>query len=491
MKKHFSLAIIVATLALSVNAQQLPLYSQYYAVPMLYNPALTGSLESTNLSLIHKSMWSDIPGAPVTSALTIEGPIQEKNFGLGAVLYNDVTDITHRIGFSGLYSYNVKINDDNHFLLGASFGVLNNKIDFTRAVVEDVNDPYLLNNTQQKTVLDANFGMVYTWTDLEVGVAFPQFIGNSLNYVNENSSAYYNLKRHIIGTAKYVFRISKSKPLTVYPLVAVRFANGAPLQYDVNAVLDWTGKGWFGVTYRSNYAVGINLGVRLNSTLRAGYAYDLAVGTIKTYSGGSHEIFLGYTFGGKESKSSEENADRMKQDLLTDSMMAVLKMQNNDNKKKIEELKMEVDSLKQNKSNAPSNNNNPTNNDNNPTNNNNTPTNNSNTPTNNNNKFNTTGLNEETGNMRVSYASDFMDEEGKILMPNYYVIVGAYKNKDGAADQKKKYLLKGFPLSTIFFNEKKGLYYVCVAGTTNQDAAETELKDAKYGTPDAWIFILQ
>ncbi|MEW6469859.1 MAG: PorP/SprF family type IX secretion system membrane protein [Bacteroidota bacterium] len=475
MKRYIALGILTAGMALQGAAQQLPLYNQYYSVPFLYNPALAGSTEHTNLSLIHKSMWRDIPGAPVTSALAIEGPIQEKNFGLGASLYSDVTDITHRIGFSGVYSYRLKIDDDNEVLFGLSFGVLDNKIDFSRAVVQDQNDPYLLNNTQHKMALDANFGIVYNWTRLEVGVAFPQFAGNSLKYVNENSSAYYNLRRHIIGTAKYTFYISEAKLISVYPLVAVRYANAAPLQYDVNAVLDWASKGWFGVTYRSNYAVGLNLGVRLNNTLRAGYAYDLAIGSIKNYSGGSHEIFLGYTFGKKEEEKKDESADRLKQDLLVDSMIAVLKKQNDDDKKKMENMQQQIDSLKKNQGQGGANSpggNNPGGN---------TP---GNSPT-------PSAMNDSTGTMRMSNASDFKDEEGKMVMPNYYVIVGAFKNKEGAEEQKKKYIMRGFPLTTIFFNDKKNLYYVCVVGTTNEEAANKELADAKFGTPDAWIFVLK
>src|ERR1051326_5739354 len=144
MKKQIITGMALALIAAHAIAQQLPLYNQYYAIPFLQNPSLAGNTDFANAALIHKSMWKDMPGAPVTSALTIESPIQEKNIGLGAVLFSDVTDITTRTGFSTSYSYKIKLNDNSLLRLGGSIGIIDTKIDFTRAVVKDANDPMLI-----------------------------------------------------------------------------------------------------------------------------------------------------------------------------------------------------------------------------------------------------------------------------------------------------------------------------------------------------------
>jgi type IX secretion system PorP/SprF family membrane protein len=473
MKKHLLIGFSFLAIAGVASAQQLPLYSQYYAIPFLQNPSLAGNTEFVNASLIHKSMWKDIPGAPVTSAFTLEGPIQEKNIGLGGVLFSDVTDITQRTGFSTAYSYKININDDNHIMFGANIGIIDSKIDFTRAIVKDANDPLMLQNAVHKTVLDAGFGMTYMWKTLEIGFAAPQLLGNKIEFNSGPSDAYYVLSRHFMASAKYTFDINKDKGLKVYPLVMVRYAKNAPFQYDVNAVLDWEKRGWFAVTYRSNYAVGLNLGIRINKSLRAGYAYELAVGSISTYSGGSHEIMLGYTFGKKEEKPVDpttlNNPDKMKQDAMTDSLLGVLKKQNEENQKQIEDLKKQMEQMKSNGGN-----------------------NGGNGPKGPNPEANNNGnMNDSTGVMRNANASDFLDEDGKAVIPNYYVIVGAFKNKEGALGRKGDYIKRGFPMSTIIFNEKKGLYYTCVISTTNEEAANRELSDAKYGTPDAWVFIMK
>jgi type IX secretion system PorP/SprF family membrane protein len=474
MKNILFTGIAILTLSSVMNAQQLPLYSQYYAIPFLQNPSLAGNTEWVNASLIHKSMWKDIPGAPITSAFTVEGPIQEKNIGLGAVLFSDVTDILQRMGFSTSYSYRFNINEENRILFGASIGVTDSRIDFGRAIVKDVNDPMILANAQHKTVFDGAFGLTYMWKTLEIGLCAPQLLGNKVEMTNGSSDANYIFARHFNFSAKYTFAINKDKGLYVFPLAMVRYAKNTPLQYDFNAVLDWEKRGWLGVTYRSAYAIGINLGVRINSSLRAGYAYDLAIGNIGSYSGGSHEIMLGYTFGKKEQKPVDPTTTTNPKDNLTDSLLMVLKKDNADNKEQIENLKKQLEEVKSKQNtNGGSNGGG------------------DNTPKGPNPGPQGNNGNDSTGSMRTTTATDFIDEDGKVIMPNYYVIVGAYKNKDGAIERKNDYMKRGFPMSSVIFNSKKGLYYTSVISTANEEAANRELQDAKYGTPDAWVFIMK
>jgi type IX secretion system PorP/SprF family membrane protein len=486
--KHYILSAIALLILNQAQAQQLPLYNQYYAVPFIQNPSLTGIEEDANLSLIHRSSWTDIPGAPTTSVLALDGPIKVKNIGLGGVIFNDVTDITQRTGFSSAYSYKLKINDDNHIYFGLSMGVFNNRIDFSRAIVNDIDDPFLMQNNRNKAVFDAGFGLTYEWTKLQIGLGANQLIGNQIKYTQLESNSTYTLARQFYGSAKYVFTIVKDKDITVYPLAVVRYTAKTPLQYDINAVLDWKKYGWFGVTYRSNYALGINLGGRISTSLRAGYCYELAVGKIKSYSGGTHEIMLGFTFGKKNDVpivvDTQKEKEQMKMDMVVDSMIRKLKNENQTNKKEIDDLKQQVDELKkktEEMKNAPVNNNTPANNN---------PTNNG-TGEPKKEASITPNLNDSTGAMRMSSATDFTDEEGKFVIPSYYVIVGAFKSKEGAGEKKKQYLQRGFNFTQLFYNEKKKLYYVAVIGTTNEDAAKKELDDAKYGTPDAWVFVLK
>ncbi|MDQ3046124.1 MAG: PorP/SprF family type IX secretion system membrane protein, partial [Bacteroidota bacterium] len=145
----FALALLASSPAI---AQQLPFSSQYYTNPFVINPALTGTKETVNAFLTHRSQWTGMAGAPQTSYLTIDGPVEAKNIGLGLKLYSDVTDITSKVGAFANYSYKLKINDDNNLYFGLALGVINNRIDFSKAVVRDKDDPFLSTTAQSRTV---------------------------------------------------------------------------------------------------------------------------------------------------------------------------------------------------------------------------------------------------------------------------------------------------------------------------------------------------
>jgi type IX secretion system PorP/SprF family membrane protein len=281
-------------------AQQLPFSSQYYSNPFVLNPAYTGINENISVFLTHRSQWTGLAGAPQTSYFTIDGPIRTKNSSVGLKVYSDVTDIISRVGAFANYSYKFKIADSNNLYFGVACGVFDNKIDFSKAQIRDTDDPFLSQQAQNKTVFSADLGIVYVLKKLTIGFAVPQILGNRLKYpIVSGNSGYYNLNRHYQGTAKYVFDVSKEKAIIAYPLIMVRSVKGAPLQYDINGVIDWKKIGWVGVTYHSNYAMAISAGVRYRS-FSVGYAFDIGISKISSYTGSTSEFLLGYIFQNKK-----------------------------------------------------------------------------------------------------------------------------------------------------------------------------------------------
>ncbi|TND07185.1 MAG: hypothetical protein FD123_3330 [Bacteroidetes bacterium] len=297
MKKITTAIALVLGISGSLSAQQLPLYSQYYFNPFVSNPSMTGISDETNAYLVHRAQWTGIPGAPVTNAFTVDGSIKDKNMGLGFMVFNDVQDINERLGLYASYAYRLKIDDNNRVLLGLSMGFLDNRIDFSKAVVTDNTDPMLFSAIQRKSALDATFGAIYEWKKLRAGFAIPQIFGQHVKYDGLDALAYYQLARHYQGSVQYNFMLSETAELSLEPLAMVRWVPNTPVQYDINAILNWKNIGWLGLSYRSNYAVGTNLRVKLFNSLSAGYAYDVIITPLRTSGGVSHEFMLGYTFG--------------------------------------------------------------------------------------------------------------------------------------------------------------------------------------------------
>lgn len=277
-------------------AQQVIFSSQYYLNRFVINPAFTGNSDLSNAFLSHRSQWIKVKGAPQYSCFTIDAPVKEKGVGVGLKLYSYTTDILSQVGAFASYSYKIQLSETSDLRFGLSMGMLNNNIDFGAAVMRDKADPFFLNQQQNKTVFSADLGLAFTTKKLELGLAIPQMLGNSVVYgTDKGYIRQFQLDRHFQGTLKYEFTISQEKNISAYPLIMLRAVKGAPIQFDINAVVDLKSIGWLGVTYHSNYAVAISGGVRYKS-FSLGYSYDLGMSPIKAYTGSSTEFLLSYTF---------------------------------------------------------------------------------------------------------------------------------------------------------------------------------------------------
>jgi len=433
-------------------AQQVPFSSQYYTNPFVTNPAFTGNHERVNAFLTHRSQWTGISGAPQTSYLTIDGPIEAKNIGLGLNVYSDVTDIMSRVGAFANYSYKLKINDDNNLFIGLALGAINQKIDFSKVVVRDADDPFLFTESQSKTAFSADFGLGYTFKKLEIGIAAPQILGNTMKYKKtDDGSSYYTFARHYQGSIKYVFDVVKEKEITAYPLIMVRYATGSVFQYDVNAVLDWKKIGWVGVTYHSNYAVAISGGLRYKN-IAVGYAYDLGIGKVKKFTGSSSEFLLSYTFGGAPKEEVAKVEDP--KDAIVDDMIAKLKAKSDTSEVEIQRLKDALAKLQSGEGSTA-------------------------TPK------NSESLTENL--MRTGNSGDFVDDNGMGMAAGFYVVIGTFSSKDNATKFKDANIIKGYNNTQIVQNYKTKVYYVFVNKVDKQADAEAEQVKFKTEYPDVWL----
>jgi type IX secretion system PorP/SprF family membrane protein len=308
MKKLFISVVVAGSLVSSGFAQQLPFYSQSYFNPFLYNPAATGVSGETNAFLLHRSQFSGISGGPVTNAFTVDGFMDDKNIGLGLSIFNDVQDINERLGIYTSYAYRLKLNDDMQLRFGLSLGFLDNRIDFSKAIVKDNSDPMMFSQLQRRSGLDGNIGVSFNWKDLRVGVSVPQLFGQRMEFSNYDTRAYYQLNRHYLGTVSYKYVVSETQQIALEPMAMVRYLPNTPIQYDINMMASWKDMIWLGASYRSNYAVGVNARLKLFGNLSAGYAYDILISPLKTSAGISHEFMLGYRFGQMQSGASTGGA---------------------------------------------------------------------------------------------------------------------------------------------------------------------------------------
>jgi type IX secretion system PorP/SprF family membrane protein len=533
--KKISLAIILCVSVFFAKAQQIGMYSHYFFKPMVYNPAFTGYEGDVNAMIVNRSQWTEFHGAPQLNLFTLDGRISNKKVGLGLNLISDRKGIINRVGGNFSYSYRLSINDNTHIMFGVAAGVIDQSINYSKALVEDASDPFLFGDVQRKTSFDANAGLAFIWKELEFGFGVPQLAANKINYVdNENTRAYYSHARHYIGSLKYKFFISKEKGISVIPQGLVRFVPNTPFQYDGTLLLDWKDKFWFGATYKSDYAVAINAGVCLHKQFYIGYSYDFIIGSIGQYSGMSHELMINFKFGKnkKDEDAIKEAVAKMtaKNDSTAkrlDSLQNELSMNQEklkedqrrikENQDKINELnnKLEQQSklieqananiIAQNQNNAAQNQGSATEQNNNANNqvqpsvsqqqgngntgeiqNKNTGNQNSAAVASNANKVMESGV-----WLVTAKTKDFKDQNENIPQKGYYVISGTFFYRDFAMNEVKRLKNQGYKSANFVYFEPKQFNYVYISKEATKEAAIKKVNELKAaGIKDAWIQML-
>ena len=74
---------------------------------------------------------------------------------------------------------------------------------------------------------------------------------------------------------------------------------GAPISFDISANFLFYEKFWLGAMYRHDDAAGALVQYQITDDISVGYSYDYPLSILADYSGGSHEIMLGFEFGNK------------------------------------------------------------------------------------------------------------------------------------------------------------------------------------------------
>jgi len=308
MKKITNSAIAVfVLLSTAVNAQQIPLYSNYFFTPYIYNPATSGMEQGTEITMLHRRQWTDMQGSPETSALGINAGLNNEKVGWSVYGFSDKANIISRIGIFGNYAYHLQLNSSTTLSFGLGAGYVNNTIDQEAIRAQDLGDVFTIPDTR-RGVFDINAGLNLQVADLTIGVSAPQLLAETIDFTDEETNVPVNfgLIRHYTFNARYDFKFDGDKKV-LSPMVMVLAADDVPARIDVGAMFQLTEFGHIGAMFRSDYAITANIGVNLTEAITFGYAYDFSTNDFASSLGTSHEFMLTYRFGNSRENDRIEN----------------------------------------------------------------------------------------------------------------------------------------------------------------------------------------
>ena len=281
MKKTI-LFISLITLSFGVSqAQQVPQFSQNMFNKLANNPAIAGSSESINATVLHRSQWMGFDGAPTTLNLSVEGPIPILSGGIGLNIVSDQIAEYSNLGLQLSYAYQTDLGE-GQLGIGASAGMFQSGLDGGNLNPADPENFA----TESGSAMDFGGGLYYNTRDVYIGLSTLHITEPTI----ENEENILGLSRHYFLLAGYNHEINPLVSLN--PSIYLK-SDGSTSQLDVNAMIKYNKKIWGGVSYRLDEGIVLLTGMNLNDDLKFGIAYDVVLNGIQN---NSLEFMLGYSF---------------------------------------------------------------------------------------------------------------------------------------------------------------------------------------------------
>jgi type IX secretion system PorP/SprF family membrane protein len=311
-----------------LHAQQKPEYTQYILNNYILNPALTGIENYTDVKISHRHQWVGVQDAPVTTYLTIHGPIGKKDdrenitsfhkpgfnprgrdywddytsakphHGIGLQVLDDRTGPLSRFSAYVTYAYHLGITTRTSLALGFGAGISQLGLDRSKLFFDVPVDPVVYSSGQlNKIKPDFNAGIWVYSADYFVGVSAQQIIPEKIAFTDKVAPNPGKLVPHLFGEAGY--RILLSDDYNLIPSVMVKYVDPLPVQIDFNAKLQYQDLLWIGASVRTYDGFAAMVGLNVSNTFNIGYSYDLTTSRLNTISKGTHEIVLGFLIGNR------------------------------------------------------------------------------------------------------------------------------------------------------------------------------------------------
>lgn len=332
MRQSILFAFFILT-GILASAQQKPIYTQYVLNNYIINPAITGIENYTDVKISHRQQWTGIDGAPVTTYVSIQGPIGKKDYrtnatsfdipgenprghsfveqytaaephhGLGGIILSDKTGYINRWGIYATYAYHKGLTTKTTLAAGFLAGITSVSVDASKVQLADPGtvDPAIYNNsTASKMKPELGAGLWLYSAEYFAGISVLNIVPGKIKFGADSALYGSSLAPHIITTAGY--KTFLTEDISLLPSVMIQYIKPMPLQVYVNAKAQYQDKFWLGASYRFGDQLGGfagMIGFNVSSTFNIGYSYDVSTSQLRNYSRNTHEFIVGFLLGNK------------------------------------------------------------------------------------------------------------------------------------------------------------------------------------------------
>jgi type IX secretion system PorP/SprF family membrane protein len=340
--KKLLIFISFIVLVIESQAQSKAAYTQYVLNNYILNPAVAGIENYTDIKVSTRNQWTGIAGAPVTTYISINGPIGKSDYrtnansfnvpgvnprgneymdeyssaadphhGVGFIASNDRAGYINRWNMSASYAYHRPISAKTTISAGFNAGVSGISIDRSKATFSD-GEPdlaFALSTGQiKKVTTEFGAGLWVYSAKFFGGISVQNIIPNKAKFTSADKYGTYYTPNYF---ATIGYRLALGDDFSVIPSVNVQYWQPQLLGAHANAKFQYRDKAWVGGSYRySDFLKGYSAmaGFYISNILNASYSYEVATNTrLRTYTGNTHEFMVGFTLGNKYSDNCPRN----------------------------------------------------------------------------------------------------------------------------------------------------------------------------------------
>jgi type IX secretion system PorP/SprF family membrane protein len=266
------------------QGQEVISYGQVISTVEFVNPAYNAHFRGVSASILHREQWTGIEGAPSTSAFSVYKSLPWYKLGVGITGFREKIGLRTVVNVSMDLNVNLRMSNQSYITFGIRGGVESSSLNGDEA--EYIGENGVNFHDLNRLVPSIGFGTYYYG---------PRFFGGlstlSLVYHKDEDFGFLPGFDFYIG---YLLSIARVDTWYLKPAVLVKYYEdfGETIDLSLNAL--FKDKYWFGISYRHEDSYGVNIDFRVRGKVRMGYAYEIPIGPIIKYSGGSHEVRLSF-----------------------------------------------------------------------------------------------------------------------------------------------------------------------------------------------------
>lgn len=273
------------------NAQLNAAGSQYYVNRYIANPAMAGFTEGLTLNGGYRTLWSNIPGAPVSQNLTGEYGFQK--VGLGLSLYNEKAGLFRQTRAVATYAYHLDLGGERKLHFGLSAGILDQSVN-SSDIVGNGTDIVIGDYNARELYFDGDFGTAYTDGKLSIEASLPNMkrvFTRDVQRVADEASFY--------AAASYLLSLEQNGGgMSLEPKLVFRGVRGFDNIWDAGVQVSIVDRQvFFTGLYHSTQNATFGLGMNLKKKYLVNLLYTSETSALRTYANGSFELNLRVAFG--------------------------------------------------------------------------------------------------------------------------------------------------------------------------------------------------